>query len=159
MACCRYCLSYSNCLRGSNKSLDYIELVMHVGNIFPIISLAIIITILAVFLKENQLPSGAMLLALAGGALIFLRLLPPLRELLALLESLASKTSLNNYYLVVVMKIIAVAYVAEFGAQVCRDAGQGAMALKVEFAAKISIMLLAVPVMAAILESVIRLLS
>ncbi|NLC37881.1 MAG: stage III sporulation protein AD, partial [Clostridia bacterium] len=50
------------------------------------------------------------------------------------------------------------AYIAEFGAQVCRDAGETAIASRVEFAAKVLIIVLAIPIVVAILETIIRLL-
>jgi stage III sporulation protein AD len=60
--------------------------------------------------------------------------------------------------LTTVLKIMGIAYIAEFGAQVCRDAGEGSTATKIEFAAKILVMVLALPIIVAILESVLRLL-
>ena len=63
-----------------------------------------------------------------------------------------------NVYLTTILKIIGITYVAEFGAQICRDSGQGALATKVELAAKVIIMMMAVPIMAAILDAVWKLL-
>ena len=127
--------------------------------IFSIIGLAIIASVLALFLKESKLPVFALLTALVAGVVIFLEVLPKVSELLALFEDIAGRASFSTYYLAIVFKIIGIAYIAEFGAQLCRDADQGAIAMKVEFAAKIGIMLIAMPIMVAILESVIRLLS
>ncbi len=49
------------------------------------------------------------------------------------------------------------AYITEFGAQVCRDADEGTIAKKIEFAGKVIIMFLAVPLIIMILETVLRL--
>ena len=127
--------------------------------ILPIIGLALIGTLLAVFLKESRLPVLGLLIVLTVGAVIFLRLLSPLTQLLETLQSISTKSGFNSYYFMLVLKIIGIAYTAEFGAQLCRDAGQGAVAIKVEFAAKIGIMLIALPIMSAILQSVLRLLA
>ena len=51
--------------------------------------------------------------------------------------------------------MIGVAYLAEFGAQVCRDAGENSIAAKIEFAGKIIILIMAVPILMAVLESII----
>lgn len=52
------------------------------------------------------------------------------------------------------LKILGVAYLAEFASVICRDAGEQAVAQKVEFAAKVIIAVLALPILVAILESI-----
>nr|MDA8233783.1 stage III sporulation protein AD [Clostridia bacterium] len=51
------------------------------------------------------------------------------------------------------------AYIAEFGAQICRDAGEGAVASKIEFAAKVLVMILAIPIIIAILDTLVKLIA
>ncbi|MGI6361904.1 MAG: stage III sporulation protein AD [Bacillota bacterium] len=128
-------------------------------SLLPVIGLAVLAAILAVFLKESKMPVLGVLLTLVAGALIFIMLLPRLGQVLGMFVDLADKTQINTYYLATLFKIIGVAYIAEFAAQLCRDAGQGALAFKVELAAKIGILLLAMPIMAAILQSILRFLS
>ena len=65
---------------------------------------------------------------------------------------------MNYMYLQTILKIIGIAYIAEFGSQVCRDAGEGAVANKIEFAAKVLIMVMAVPIIALVLDTIVRLL-
>ena len=52
----------------------------------------------------------------------------------------------------VIIKVLAVAYVTDFTAQLCRDAGEGAIGSKVELAGKVIIFYLSMPVLTAILE-------
>ncbi|MGI5891377.1 MAG: stage III sporulation protein AD [Bacillota bacterium] len=127
--------------------------------IFPIVGLAVLAALFAVFLKESKLPVLGVLLALVAGALIFIQILPKLGQILSMFEDMAAKANLNTFYLATLFKIIGLAYIAEFAAQICRDAGQGAIAFKVELAAKIGIILLAMPIMAAVLQSILRFLS
>ena len=54
----------------------------------------------------------------------------------------------------VVLRVIGIAYVAQFGAELCRDAGESAVASKIEFAGKIIIMTLSMPIMYKLLEVV-----
>ncbi len=56
------------------------------------------------------------------------------------------------------MKIIGIAYVAEFGAQIVRDAGQESIASKIELAGKIFILVLAIPIINVIIETLLGLL-
>ena len=121
--------------------------------------IALTATLVSILLKESKQPALAILVALAAGAVVFLRFLPDLASLLAGLITIFREQQLDGYYLTLMLKIMGIAYLAEFGAQLCRDAGQGAMAMKIEFAAKIAIMLLSLPVLAAILQSVLGLLA
>ncbi|NLA05696.1 MAG: stage III sporulation protein AD, partial [Firmicutes bacterium] len=62
---------------------------------------------------------------------------------------------INLVYLQTLLRVIGIAYLAEFGAQVCRDAGEGSIASRVELAAKVIILVMAVPVIIEIMESVL----
>lgn len=123
-----------------------------------IIGLALVTTVLVMFVKESKLPGLAVVISVLVGAVIFMEVLPKISHVIKVFEELATRADLNSFYLATILKIIGISYIGEFGAQVCRDAGQGAIATKVEFAAKVLVMVLAIPIMAAILESVIRLL-
>ena len=127
-------------------------------SILPLLGLAVIAAVAAVFLKESRLPTLALLLTLAAGALIFLGLLPALAQLVAAFTALGESIGADGDYLQLMLKIIGLSYLAEFCAQLCRDAGQGAAAFKIELAAKTGVLLLALPVLAAVISSVSSLL-
>ncbi len=124
--------------------------------ILQIVGFGLIATILIVLLK-NQRPEMALQLTVVAGVIIFLLVVTKIKAVIAVLNDLAAHSGVNSYYLTTVLKIVGVAYIGEFGAQVCRDAGEGAIAAKVEFAVKILVMVLAIRLIVAILESVIRL--
>jgi stage III sporulation protein AD len=75
-----------------------------------------------------------------------------------LLGELAAKSNVDMIFLQTILKIIGIAYIAEFGAQIVRDAGQEAIASKIELAGKILIMVLAIPIITVIVETVLNLL-
>lgn len=75
-----------------------------------------------------------------------------------MLERLAVNADLNMIYVKTILKIIGIAYIAEFGAQITKDAGQGAIASKIELAGKVLILLMAIPIITAIIKQVIGLL-
>jgi len=74
------------------------------------------------------------------------------------LEELAASSGVQMIYLKTILKIIGIAYIAEFGAQIVRDAGQEGIASKIELAGKVMIMVLAIPIISIIIETVIKLL-
>lgn len=124
--------------------------------IMQVVGIGLVGAILAVFVKERN-KELAVFISMATGLIIFLFALDKIGGIIDVFEKLAFQANVNMFYLLTVLKIIGVAYVAEFGAQVCRDAGEGAIASKIEFAAKILVMVLALPIVVAILESILRL--
>lgn len=125
--------------------------------IVQIVGLGLVATILALVIKEQK-PMFAFLLAIASGVIIFYFLVGKISEVIRILERLAVQADLNLVFLETILKIIGIAYIAEFGAQMTRDAGQGAIASKIELAGKVLILVMAVPIIQIIIETVIDLL-
>jgi len=125
--------------------------------ILQIVGAGLVVTVLILVIKPQR-PELALQVSLVFGVIVFLFMLGKISGVINVLEELSLRANINKFYLSTILKIIAVAYIAEFGAQVCRDAGEGTVAAKVEFAAKIIIMVLAVPIIVAILDSLLKLL-
>ncbi|MBP1759865.1 MAG: stage sporulation protein [Firmicutes bacterium] len=124
--------------------------------IWQIVGLALIVTIFCVVLKQIR-PEIALQLSILAGASIFILIISKIRVIVDLLQTLADQANISSYYLLIILKIVGVAYLAEFGAQVCRDAGESALGTKIELAAKVGVILLAIPIIVAITESLVRL--
>ncbi len=92
------------------------------------------------------------------GALIFLFLLDEIASVIQLIQDLAAQANIHTVYLQTILKIIGIAYIAEFGAQISRDAGHAAIASKIELAGKIFILVLAIPIIKAVIEMILALL-
>lgn len=121
-----------------------------------IVGLGIVAAVLAVTIRHNK-PEMAMLLSTAAGIILFMMVLGKIGAVIDVLRELSTRANLNMVYLGTILKIVAIAYIADFGAQICRDAGEGAVASKIEFAAKVLILVLAVPIMIAVLQSLLKL--
>lgn len=92
------------------------------------------------------------------GILIFLFLVDEIAKIIQMLEEIATQAKMNMMYFHTILKIIGIAYIAEFGAQIAKDAGQAAIASKVELAGKILILVMAIPILTAVIEMVLSLL-
>ena len=125
-------------------------------DITKVIALGLIGTIFSVLLKKEN-PQIAMLTAAATGILIFLMLCSPLGELISLLRETAEQAGVGEGYFGIVLKVIGIAYLTQFGAQLCSDAGESAIAAKIELAGKVLMMAAAAPVLTGLLETVIEL--
>ncbi|MBU7007629.1 stage III sporulation protein AD [Phosphitispora fastidiosa] len=124
--------------------------------IIQIVGLGIVVTILIVIIKQQR-PELAIQLSVITGVVIFSMMLGKINSVVTLMKDLAQKSNVSVLYMGTIMKIIGVAYIAEFGAQICRDAGEGAVASKIEFAAKVIVIVLAIPVIVAVFDSLLKL--
>lgn len=124
--------------------------------IIQIIGLGFVVTLLILIIKQQR-PEIAVQLSLALATIIFLMVLSKINIVLNLFRDMAAKANISSMYLNTILKIIGIAYVTEFGAQVCRDAGEGAVAGKIEFAGKVLVMVMAIPIIALVLDTIVRL--
>jgi len=125
--------------------------------IWQIVGIALVVSVISVVLKQFR-PEIALQLTILTGTIIFTLIIDKIKIIVDLLQNLADQANISSYYLIIVLKIVGVAYLAEFGADICRDAGENALATKIEIAAKVGVLVLAIPIIVAILESVMRLL-
>jgi len=124
--------------------------------ILQIVGLAILAAILVTIIKQEK-PEIAFLLSLITGLIILILLLDQVGVIIELLNQLAEKAEIDLIYFNAIVKIIGIAYIGEFGAEITRDSGESALASKIEMAAKIMIMILAIPIMLALIETIIQL--
>ncbi|MGD9678013.1 MAG: stage III sporulation protein AD [Vulcanibacillus sp.] len=123
--------------------------------IVQIVGIGFIATIMAILLKNNN-PQFAFLIVVITGVTIFIFILTKISIVISVLERLAMEANINMVYLQTILKIIGIAYIAEFASQIMRDADQGAIASKIELAGKVLILVLAIPIISVIFETIIQ---
>jgi stage III sporulation protein AD len=126
-------------------------------DILQIVGVAFLATVLILVIREQK-PMFAFLLAVFTGVGIFLALIGKIGGVVSVLDELASRTGIPSVYLQTMLKIIGIAYIAEFGAQIVRDAGLESIASKIEFAGKMLILVMAIPIISVVVETVLNLL-
>ncbi|WP_257985969.1 stage III sporulation protein AD [Bacillus sp. M6-12] len=124
--------------------------------ILKIVGIALVATFLALIVKEQK-PNFAFLLIVFTGCSIFLFLADKIYEIITMIEKIAANANVNMVYLETILKIIGIAYIAEFASQITKDAGQGAIASKIELAGKVLILAMAIPILTVIIETIIKL--
>lgn len=125
--------------------------------ILQLVGVGLLATVLILVVREQK-PVFAFLLAVFVGAAIFLELIGKIDRVVSVLEELADRSGVPSVYLRTMLKVIGVAYIAEFGAQIVRDAGLESVAGKIEFAGKMLILVMAVPIIGVMIETVLNLL-
>lgn len=115
-------------------------------DIVKIAAIGVIAGILALTLRKSN-PEIALQLSLAAGGVILLMLMGYIGRAAEFLEELNRGLGENGKAVEKVMKIVAIAYIAELSASSIKDAGESAIAGKVELAGKIIIAVMTLPVL------------
>lgn len=123
--------------------------------IFQIVGLGLISTVLVIILKTHK-PEMAMQVGVITGIAIFMLVATKLSAVVSLLYDYMSRADIDTSYIGILLKIIGIAYIAEFGAEICKDAGESAIASKIELAGKVIIIVIAVPIFTSLLDLVIE---
>lgn len=125
-------------------------------NIIGIAGAALIAAILAVTLKRyNQ--EYAVVISIIAGVVILVEILLNLSPAVKEIATLLSGVGLTEQYGLILFKSLGICFLAQFAADSCRDAGEGALASKVELAGKISILVLSLPLFEDIAQTALGL--
>jgi len=125
--------------------------------IFQIVATGVISAVLAITIKQ-QSPQIAIMITIAASVLIFIMVLPMLTHAVGVLTNVGAMLDGGMQYVSLALRVIGVAYMAELGSSVCADAGETAIAAKIDMGGRVIIMVLAMPVVVDIVTSVIGLL-
>lgn len=126
--------------------------------IITIAAAGIAAVLLAVQLKGVK-GEYAAYLAMAAGLIIFFYSTGKLGAILDALEQIQGYIKVNSVYLVTLLKMIGITYVAEFASGICKDAGYGSLGSQIEIFGKLSILGISMPILLALfgtLETFLR---
>lgn len=128
-------------------------------DILKIVTFGIVAATLIVLVNQDS--SGKIygqLIRIGVVAILMIFIVSQLAVVFDVIKELAQKIKIDDTYLNIVLKIIGIAYIAEFGYQLCKDAGEEAIGSRVQFAGKVMIFVIASPVILAFVELVTDLL-
>lgn len=113
---------------------------------------------LAVVLRAQR-PELAMCLGLAAAAAVTILLVRQIAPLISTMRRLLAMTTLPSEGFGVVLKAAGVCLLTQMAADTCRDAGETALASKAEFAGRVLMLMLAVPLFEELLSLVTTLIG
>ena len=106
--------------------------------------------VLVVTVLKSVRPEYATVTGIITGMLLLVFTMTPLANVLNSVTVLAENTGFSAYSSVI-LKSMGIGILGQTTADVCRDSGVGTLASKVEFAAKVMILLLCVPILQTLL--------
>ena len=125
--------------------------------IIKIIGIGIIALVIVIILKQYR-PEYAIYISIIAGILILILTIEKLSGIIKLLQSISNKTYINKQFLGILLKITGIAIITEFAVSVCADAGEKAIASKIEIGSKIIIISMSIPIISSLLELIIEIL-
>lgn len=120
-------------------------------DIFKLLGFAVIATVLIIVIKEQR-KEIALILSVFTAIAIIAYAMTQMSGVITMLESLIEKSGISKDFMLIIFKVIGIAYLVEFGKNICMDAGQSAIATKLEMAGKVMIVVLSVPLINALLS-------
>lgn len=120
-----------------------------------VVMIGIMAVLLAIPLKKDK-AEFSMLLILTSCLIISALAVWRIRDLLSYLKSLQAYLGNGSIYIKVLFKMIAVTYMAELGANLCRDAGYAAVAGQIEFYGKLMLLAVSLPVLTSLFDVLLR---
>ncbi len=123
-----------------------------------IIGIGIIGTILCVMLKDYR-PELSVCVAILTGIAVIWQTVPTAYTVINEIYELFDDSKINASYFKMITKIIGIAYITQFSSEIAKDAGFGAIAKKLEFAGKISVIFIMLPAVRELIDIIINTLS
>jgi stage III sporulation protein AD len=107
----------------------------------------------ALFLKQCK-SDYAMYISVATAVIILIFIASKLKTVTDAINMFQKYVDTKGEYLVILLKMIGITYVAEFASSICKDCGYNAIATQIEIFARISLLVISLPVVLALLETI-----
>lgn len=127
-------------------------------DIFRIVGFAVVAALLAVLLRSYR-AEYAMLIGLGAGAMILIVVIGAATPVFTQIRSLMDQAHVDSRYVTILLKALGICFLTQLACDCCRDAGETAIASKVEMAGKFAVLLIAMPLFLEVAELAIRLME
>ena len=124
-------------------------------NATQIVAFALVSVFIIVLLKQYKSEYALIASIVASGVIIYFSL-SKIEIVINLIRDLIEQTGINKEFFEILVKITGIAYLIDFGSNVCKDVGESAIASKVEFAGKVIIVTMSLPILTTLLETVVE---
>ena len=125
--------------------------------IIKIIGIGLIALVVIIILKQYR-PEFTIYVSIIAGILILAFIMEKFAGIINLLKSISDKTYINKQFLGILLKITGIAIIAEFAVSICSDAGEKAIASKIEIGSKVIIIAMSIPIISSLLELIVEIL-
>ena len=126
-------------------------------NLGKLIAAAIAVCVINIVLKQYK-PEYALLLSTVSAALMLLCAAPTIADIWDKISVFAERAGAENEYISLAVKIIGISVTTQAATEICRDAGEGALASNLELAGKVIMLFSALPAITSLFDAIERVL-
>lgn len=124
-------------------------------DILKVIGVAITGVIVANFLKNGK-EEFTVFVTLATGIIILIYILNSLGDVVVAFNKISDSSGIDDKLFGSIMKIIGIGYITEYSASICSDFNYSSLSNKIQLAGKITIFLMALPIISSLIELIGR---
>ncbi len=118
---------------------------------FELCGIAVITSVLALTLRQYR-PELAVHVSIGGGALLLLAAAAQFSGITQTVQELFSNSGIGEGWLRLVLKVTGVAYITQISSELCRDMGEGALAVKTELCGRLMMLSLTAPAVLSLIS-------
>ena len=126
--------------------------------VLKLVGIGVIISVLALVVKQVK-PELSITIVIAGSVILFVYVLKYFTKVFSVFENIVQKTGIDVELFSILLKIIGVGYIVEFGASICVDSGNNSIADKLILGGKVLIFTLAIPIILSLFNLVVELID
>ncbi len=109
--------------------------------------------LLAVQFKSGKAEYG-IYISIALSLLIFFSIIKNLEMIVRMVRTIGDYISMDTVYIGTLLKMLGITYIAEFSSSICKDAGYQTIAGQIEIFGKLAVLVLSMPILMALLDTV-----
>lgn len=122
-------------------------------SVFKIVLMGLAAVLLAMQVKQTK-PEYGIYISIAVGVFVMAYVASQLTIITEGLQKIAAFISVDMQYLTILFKVIGIAYLCEFASNICKDSGYQSVAGHVELAGKLTILVMSMPIIMSLLDTV-----
>ncbi|MBE5945626.1 MAG: stage III sporulation protein AD [Lachnospiraceae bacterium] len=120
-----------------------------------IMALLVVAVMLALSLKSRS-PEISSLVSVAICIVVIGLCITRISAIIDLVHRLTEYISIDSTYIMILLKLIGIAYLCEFACGISKDAGYSAIASQIELLGKLTMLMVSVPVLLKVIESIME---
>jgi stage III sporulation protein AD len=117
---------------------------------------SVIVVLIAIKLKKIN-PEYSTLISIGACLLIISFIVGRLSRIVGYIEKITAYIDVDAEYIAIILKMLGVAYICEFSAGICKDAGYSSMAAHIEIAGRVTMIVMSIPVLLNVIDMVVEL--
>lgn len=127
-------------------------------HVIGFVGIALIAALLSIILKKYN-PEYSIMISIVTGIFLIAKVFSYLMFIIGNVKGLITASGLSSEYAIIMFKCLGICFLTQFSADSCIDAGESALASKIEFIGKIAVILIAMPLFEELINVVNKLIG